>query len=296
MACTSLVSVPMEMRSTPVSASSRRPARVTPPEISRIARPALRRTASRSMGSGMLSSSTILAPASRAWPNCSSVSTSICMNRACAARSSWPTARSTAVTPPAAAMWFSLISTASYRPMRWLLPPPTRTAYFCARRRPGKVLRVSTIRAPVPATASTWMRVRVATALSSCKKFSTVRSALSSARAWPSSVSTTCPGAQRWPSATCQSSSTPGSSARNVASAQGAPQITAASRARMRARARRAGSIRPAVRSPVPRSSASARAASARAMSATLRSWESGVEAGVEVMAASIAASRAGLA
>jgi len=34
-------------------------------------------------------------------------------------------------------------------------PPPIFTAYFCAMRRPGNVLRVSMIFAPVPATAST---------------------------------------------------------------------------------------------------------------------------------------------
>jgi hypothetical protein len=44
---------------------------------------------------------------------------------------------------------------ASNRPIRWLLPPPQRTAYFWARRRPGKVLRVSSTVAPVPAMAST---------------------------------------------------------------------------------------------------------------------------------------------
>ena len=39
-------------------------------------------------------------------------------------------------------------------------PPPARTAYFCARRRPGRVLRVSRMAQPrgfveAPATAST---------------------------------------------------------------------------------------------------------------------------------------------
>jgi hypothetical protein len=37
--------------------------------------------------------------------------------------------------------------------MRWLTPPPTRTAYFCAMRRPGIVLRVSRIRARADAQA-----------------------------------------------------------------------------------------------------------------------------------------------
>ena len=44
--------------------------------------------------------------------------------------------------PPATAMWLSLISIASSRPKRWLMPPPQRTAYFCSARSPGVVLRV----------------------------------------------------------------------------------------------------------------------------------------------------------
>ncbi len=63
--------------------------------------------------------------------------------------------RMAALIEPAAMMWFSLTSTMSCRPMRWLRPPPQRTAYFCARRRPGSVLRVSRIWQPVPATAVT---------------------------------------------------------------------------------------------------------------------------------------------
>ena len=52
------------------------------------------------------------------------------------------------VMPPAAWMWLSLIRMPSARLKRWLLPPPTRTAYFSRIRRPGVVLRVSVIRAP----------------------------------------------------------------------------------------------------------------------------------------------------
>ena len=48
--------------------------------------------------------------------------------------------------PPAPLIWLSLIMTASYRPNRWLWPPPTRTAYFSSSRWPGVVLRVSTRR------------------------------------------------------------------------------------------------------------------------------------------------------
>ena len=50
-------------------------------------------------------------------------------------------------TPPAMATWLSLISTASSSPNRWFDPPPTRTAYFCANRSPGIVLRVQQTRA-----------------------------------------------------------------------------------------------------------------------------------------------------
>ena len=53
-------------------------------------------------------------------------------------------------TPPASATWFSLIRIASWRPMRWLVPPPAATAAFSSARSPGVVLRVSRIRAPVP--------------------------------------------------------------------------------------------------------------------------------------------------
>ena len=54
------------------------------------------------------------------------------------------------------------MSTASWRPIRWLVPPPQRTAHFSAARRPGVVLRVSRMTARVPATASTYRRVSVA--------------------------------------------------------------------------------------------------------------------------------------
>ena len=56
---------------------------------------------------------------------------------------------------PATRTWFSLSITESNRPMRWLAPPPVRTAYFCARRRPGRVLRGARMRAFGPRTAAT---------------------------------------------------------------------------------------------------------------------------------------------
>ena len=47
--------------------------------------------------------------------------------------------------------------------MRWLTPPPATTAAFSSSLRPGVVLRVSRIRAPVPSTARTKVAVIVAT-------------------------------------------------------------------------------------------------------------------------------------
>jgi hypothetical protein len=56
---------------------------------------------------------------------------------------------------PATATWLSLIIAASHNPMRWLVAPPVRVAYFSSTRSPGAVLRVSSNVAPVPAMAST---------------------------------------------------------------------------------------------------------------------------------------------
>jgi hypothetical protein len=85
------------------------------------------------------------------------------------------------VMPPAAAMWFSLIRMPSHSAMRWLLPPPVRTAYFCAWRRPGRVLRVSSTTQPAGwATGRRWRRRRTrggGHADSICRKFSAGRSA-----------------------------------------------------------------------------------------------------------------------
>ncbi|GIW74871.1 MAG: hypothetical protein KatS3mg103_1393 [Phycisphaerales bacterium] len=83
--------------------------------------------------------------------SCSSVSTSTSTNatagsrrRATAATCATRSAARAGLSP---ARWLSLISTASYSPMRWFVPPPHRTAYFSSCRRPGVVLRVSTTRA-----------------------------------------------------------------------------------------------------------------------------------------------------
>ena len=154
---------PTAIWSTPVSATARAVSGVMRPEASVTARPRAMETAVRSVSRSMLSSSTTSTPRDSATSSCSSVSTSswIC--------TMWPTpararARASA-TPPASAMWLSLISTASSRPKRWLLPPPTRTAYFCSARRPGMVLRVQVTRAPVSAMARAIDAVAVATPL-----------------------------------------------------------------------------------------------------------------------------------
>ena len=63
-------------------------------------------------------------------------------------------ASTAAPTPPASAMWFSLMRIASKRPARWLVPPPSTTAAFSRPRRPGVVLRVSRTVAPPPASTA----------------------------------------------------------------------------------------------------------------------------------------------
>src|SRR5829696_2963450 len=78
--------------------------------------------------------------------------------------------------------WLSLMSAASASDMRWFIPPPIRTAYFCNIRKPGTVLRVSRIRVPVPANASTQVLVAVATPDIKVSRFNATRSARS--RAW----------------------------------------------------------------------------------------------------------------
>ena len=55
-----------------------------------------------------------------------------------------------AATPPAAVTWLSLIMTMSNSPIRWLAPPPMRTAHLSGTRRQGTVLRVSSTSALVP--------------------------------------------------------------------------------------------------------------------------------------------------
>ena len=105
-----------------------------------------------------------------------------------------------AVTEPAASTWLSLIRTESPRPIRWLLPPPHRTACFSSSRRPGSVLRESRTTAPVPATAATQRAVTVAMPDRWQRKFSAVRSAVSSPRTGPRRTIAGRPAASPLPS------------------------------------------------------------------------------------------------
>ncbi|MNM34220.1 hypothetical protein D3C81_448640 [compost metagenome] len=229
---------------------------MTPPLASSLALPAVMRTASRISSRFSSSSMMMSAPAASAWRSSSRLSTSISTGLPGAMRCAAATA---AATPPLAAMWFSLIRKASYRPMRWLSQPPQVTAYFCARRRPGRVLRVSSRRTWVPSTRSARKRARVATPDSICRKFSALRSPLSSERAGPSRWNSGWLAVARSPSATCQCTATRGSSWRNTASTHAVPAITQSSRVMMVALARRSAGISCAVISPLPMSSNSAR-------------------------------------
>ena len=107
-----------------------------------------------------------------------------------------------AATPPAAATWLSLIKAASPSPIRWLRPPPHRTAYFSSTRSPGVVFLVSRTTAPVPSIASAQALVAVAIPDRWVRKLSIVRSAPSTAGAGPLTRSTASPARSRVPSGT----------------------------------------------------------------------------------------------
>src|SRR5215211_9008392 len=121
------VRAPTARKSTPVSATARAPSRVIPPEASVRARRPQAFTAAAMVSRSMLSSSSRSQPRSRASATWSRVSTSTSRGSPGPAARAASTARRR---PPAAWMWLSLTSRASYRPMRWLAPPPQRTAYF----------------------------------------------------------------------------------------------------------------------------------------------------------------------
>ena len=152
-----------------------------------------------------------------------------------------------------------------------VVPPPTRTAYFCARRRPEWSLRVSTMRARCPPPRPH----KCASCGHGREQLQKVQCGALSAQQRGHCLAAPAPPDR---GATLALLHMPGD-LHGGSSAAGrlrprAPQITASSRARMRARARRAGSIRPAaVRSPVPTSSAGARATSAWARAVTSLSF-----------------------
>ncbi|OQA32496.1 MAG: hypothetical protein BWY56_02239 [Acidobacteria bacterium ADurb.Bin340] len=143
--------------------------------------------------------------------------------------------------PPAAARWFSLSSTPSPRASRWFTPPPQRTAYFSRSFSPGVVLRVSRIRAPVPATASTKAFVRVAVPESRWSRFSITLSPSRMAREEPESSKATWPFDNDWPSSAAASSRSSGSTRRNTSRATGRPATTRSALATTRACMGRSG-------------------------------------------------------
>ena len=168
--------------------------------------------------------------------------------------------RTASATPPATAMWLSLIRTASSRPKRWLLPPPAFTACFCSARRPGMVLRVSATLAWVCAIASAMVAVPVATPDRCPRKFSATRSPLSRPRAGPEMVPITVPGWTRLPSGSRSEMTIRGSTSSQARRAQSVPAMTPGSRETSATRAvSSAPMVESLVRSPArPRSSSSA--------------------------------------
>ena len=138
-----------------------------------------------------LSSITTSAPASRASASASIESTSISTGNVAANDA---TAANASATPPAAITWLSLTRAASDRPIRWLAPPPIRTAYFSSARSPGIVLRVSRTIAAVPARASAHRRVSVATPERWQSRLSADRSAVSNRRVGAVTRATSVPG------------------------------------------------------------------------------------------------------
>ena len=143
---------------------------------------------------------------------------------------------------------------------RWLTQPPQRTAYFSSARQPGVVLRVSTIRVPVPSTAAANFRDSVATPERRWIKFSAVRSAVSSAAVGPVMRRTTPPVFTRSPSCAISVTLSAGSTRANTRAATSRPHTTRSCFASIKARdVCWAGKIALLVTSPRPASSSSAR-------------------------------------
>ena len=119
------VRAPMEMKSGPADAISRIFARVTPPDTSTSARPLIMSSASRIIARPILSNMMMSAlPASAALTS-SSVLVSTSIRNPTGARS-LVRRHAPATSPPARAIWLSLIKTPSSKPNRWFCPPPTR--------------------------------------------------------------------------------------------------------------------------------------------------------------------------
>ena len=212
------------------------------------------------MSGSILSSNSRVAPAASAGSIWSIRSTSQMMSLTPAA-----TARRTASpTDPATSTWLSLIIAASHSPMRWFDPPPMRTAYFSSWRNPGIVLRVSSSVQSGLSIARTYSATIVAMPERCWTVFRALRSAVSMARALPSSRIRSVPAATLSPSATRSSILISGSSARKKASATPRPATSIVSRVSMTPAKRAPTGItlslvtsRPPPGSPSPRSSAS---------------------------------------
>lgn len=174
------------------------------PEDSSTARPATSATASSVSAGVKLSSRIRSAPASRTSPTWCSVSTSTSIGTS---GNSSRTALKAWATPPTATTWLSFTRAASESDMRWLTPPPQRTAYFSRARRPAVVLRVSRTLAFVPSRASAHARVAVAMPERRHRRLSALRSPVSRSRVRAVTLRSVSPASTRAPSSTCRSTS-----------------------------------------------------------------------------------------
>ena len=145
--------------------------------------PGRRRRSSASSSSSRLSTSTSSGQRPAARPAC------------------WRAASIGGLTPPSAAMWLSFTSRRPKGLIRWLHPPPQRTAYFSTARKPGKVFRVSLTTARCRRPPSTMAAVAVAIPERWVTMLRSVRSAASRVSAGPSSAPRTVPAFTRAPSA-----------------------------------------------------------------------------------------------
>src|ERR1017187_204287 len=124
------------------------------------------------------------------------------------------------------------MSAASDSDIRWLTPPPHLTAYFSRALSPGRVLRVSLMRALVPDTASTHFLVKGAMPDRWVIKFSAVRSAVRIARSGPSTVMRTAPASTITPSSMLlPADPSPAPTSWKAASATARPAMTPGARA-----------------------------------------------------------------